>query len=596
MEITKEKLQTILDNAPEGSDKVGLIKGLYDRGVTVQGVDSYDAEKYFQTYESSKINTEFEAQEQTKLAEQPEDTNLGTGFDPTFESAPEDSFTTDIAKTIGNIPKSGFMMGKDILTAVRHPIQTANTIKTLVEGASANVAQAVLENTEFGQQITEAVNNSRIERGLPELERDENGKLKVPETDASAMADQVGAYYRDRYGSWGNFKESLIEDPVGVLGDVATIVSGGGTLATKTGQATRVGTLERAGGALTKAGDVIEPTTAVTRTAGAAADVVKGSLPGRVISEASPTASRFVEGQVTKALDLTQGDVARITQKTGNHVTDFVSSNNLLKETPEQTVTALNDFKTNQYNLVRDEIAKVTNTYNATDVPQVQKSLETVNNIVGDVPGLEDVASEVSRLLQQDTYTLSDIQRVKEILDANTSIFTRSGETKGAAQAQGLANIRRDLRTFIEDEVSKATNGETRISELNNDVATAYELADAIETRETRNMTRQALSVFDGILGFSAYTATGDFITSLGIVGAKKIMETPSARIALAKLINATPVEDVTRWATEIAENNVSPQTRQALSNLVAEAQKNAQYIESGAQVVTEANSQEESQ
>ena len=85
-------------------------------------------------------------------------------------------------------------MGKDILTAVRHPIQTANTIKTLVEGASANVAQAVLENTEFGQKITEAFNNSRIERGLPELERDKTGKLKVPETEASAKADQVGAY------------------------------------------------------------------------------------------------------------------------------------------------------------------------------------------------------------------------------------------------------------------------------------------------------------------------------------------------------------------------------------------------------------------
>jgi len=592
MEITKEQLQTIIDNAPAGSNKVALVKGLYERGVTVKGVDSVEADKYFQTYETAQLKKQ-QAQVQQ---EQPVDDNLGTGFEPTFEKEEDDPIVVDVAKTIGNIPKSGFMLTKDIWTAISNPIDTAKTIKTLVEGASANLAQATLENTEWGQKIIEVANQSRIDRGLPELERDEEGKYKVPETEASAIADQVGAYYRDRYGSWDNMKESLVEDPVGVLGDVSAIVSGGGTAVSKVGTASRFSKVADVGRTISRVGDVIEPTTAITRGTGTMAGVIKGSLPGRVVSEASPTASRFVEGQVVKALDLTQGDVARITEKTGNDVTDFVTRNDVLKETPEMTAKALNDFSKTQYDLVRSEVAKVTDVYKATDVPRARQALETVKNTVDELPGLEDVSTEVNKLLEQDTYSLSDIQRIKEILDANTNIYTRSGEARGVATAQGLANVRSELRGFIEDEVSRVTDGQTNIGKLNNDVATSRELANAIELRETRGMTRQQLSVFDGILGFSAYTATGDPVTALGIVVAKKVAETPSMRIAVAKLVNATPVETLNKWATEIAENNVSPQTRQSIANLVEEAQKNAQFIEAGAQTVTEATEQEENQ
>lgn len=583
MQITKQQLQTILDNAPPGVDKIGVIEGLYNRGVSVEGVDSYDAGQFIQTYKQSRTNTTL----QQTVNSQEQDTNLGTGFTPTFESEEDDSIVVDFAKAIGNAPKSGYMLGKDVLTAVAHPVQTAKAITTLIKGASGNVAQNVLENTNFGQSIISKMNDYRIQTGKPELERDADGKFILPDTESSAVADKVGEYFRDRYGSWSNLRESLVEDPVGVLGDVATVGTGIGAGVRTVGTATRTSRLASAGQTIMRASDMLEPTTAITRGVGATGRAIGDTALGRAVGEAAPTAGRFAEGQVVRALDLTQGDVARIAEKTGNDVTDFITRNELFKETPEQIASALDTFREKQYKLVRDEVGKIDEIYFFEEVPQVRDSLNAIYNVVKDVPGLEESAAEVQKLLSQEAYSLSDIQRVKEILDENISIYNRLGDAKQTATARGLDNVRQQLRSFIEEEVSKATNGNTNIGQLNNDVSTAYELSSAIETRATRGLTRQQMSVFDGILGFSA-AAAFDPLTAIGVVGLKKLAETPSFRISLAKILTATPIEDAIRWASEISTNKVSPATRQALSQIIEEARKQAELIESGSQVITE--------
>jgi hypothetical protein len=192
-------------------------------------------------------------------------------------------------------------------------------------------------------------------------------------------------------------------------------------------------------------------------------------------------------------------------------------------------------------------------------------------------------------LIAKPNYTLNDVQRAKEILDANSSIFNRMGDARQTATAEGLANIRAELRSFIETEVKNNTGVDIR--PLNNDVATAVEIADAVETRATRGLTRQGLSVFDGILGFSA-AAAFDPITAIGVVGLKKLSETPSFRIALARTLSATPIEDTTRWANEMASGKISPATKQSLSQIIETAKNNAVFIESGSQIIDEASSE----
>src|SRR5690606_13406695 len=120
-----------------------------------------------------------------------------------------------------------------------------------------------------------------------------------------------------------------------------------------------------------------------------------------------------------------------------------------------------------------------------------------------------------------------------------------------------------DLRSFIETEVSRATDGQTNIQKLNNDVATSRELADAIELRETRGLTRNYSSLTTSLLGGLTFAGTGDIYTALGVAALSKIAQTPSFRIALARTLNATPVENLKKWNAEIAAKNLSPQTRQ---------------------------------
>jgi uncharacterized protein YoxC len=582
MQITKEQLQKIVDNAPAGSDKVGVIKGLYDRGVTVQGVDSYDAQKFISQHQSAQMRTQ--QAEDTPVAEP--NSNLGTGFTPTFESEADDSLLTSAAKTVGNTPKSLFQLGKDVFTAVTNPIDTGKAVVGLLKGTGGKIAEKTLENTDIGQSLLQKMSDMRVNNGLEPLQRDETGKLQAQTTEEVEMVNKVGQYFDARYGSLENFKQSAVEDPAGVLSDIASIVSGVGAGVKATGNVSRVSSVADVGQTIQRVGDAMEPVTAISRGTGAASNLVTDSTLGRSVGEAMPTASRIAESQVVKALDLTQGDIARITQKTGNNVTDFMVRNNVFKETPEQIVLALDDLKTTRMADVRKPISEVKTVYKKTDVPRVSDALTTVQQSIDGVPGLESTLKEVNDLLAKPNYTLNDVQRAKEILDANSSIFNRMGDARQTATAEGLANIRAELRSFIETEVKNNTGVDIR--PLNNDVATAVEIADAVENRATRGMTRQGLTVFDGILGFSAATAF-DPITGAGIVLVKKLSETPSFRIALARALSATPVEDATRWASEMTSGNISPATKQALSQIIETAKQNAQFIESGAQVIDEA-------
>lgn len=590
MQITKEQLQKIVDNAPSSTDKVGVIKGLYDRGVSVQGVDSYDAQKFISQYQSSQNRTQPSPQE---VPGQTTDTNLGTGFTPSFESKADDSALTSVGKTIGNAPKSAFTLGKDIYTAVTNPIQTAKTAFNLVKGSGGKIAEKTLEGTDIGQSLLKKMSDIRVQNGQQPLLVDAQGRIQAQTTEEVEMVNRVGEYFKDRYGSLENFKESAVEDPIGVLSDIASIVSGAGFAVKQTGNVSRVSKLADAGQTIQRAGNALEPVTALSKGAGAVSNTISNSTLGRSIGEAAPTGSKIAEAQVVKALDLTQGDIARITQKTGNNVTDFMIKNNVFKETPEQIVLALDDLKTQRMAEVRQPIAQVQTVYSKADVPRVADALTTVKESIDGIPGLETTLQEVNALLSKPNYSLNDVQRAKEILDANSNIFNRMGDARQTATAEGLANIRSELRKFIETEVKNNTGVD--IKPLNNDVATAFEIADAVETRATRGLTRQSMSVFDGILGFSA-AAAFDPITAIGVVGLKKLSETPSFRIALARTLSATPAQDVAKWSKEIADNNISPATRQSLLSIIETAKQDAQFIESGSQVINESQKTTESE
>ena len=64
---------------------------------------------------------------------------------------------------------------------------------------------------------------------------------------ASAVASAVGGMYKDKYGDYESIKRTFAEDPVGAVGDLSTLLTGGGAAATKVGATATGGALSRAG-------------------------------------------------------------------------------------------------------------------------------------------------------------------------------------------------------------------------------------------------------------------------------------------------------------------------------------------------------------
>jgi hypothetical protein len=140
-----------------------------------------------------------------------------------------------------NAPGSAYQFGADIAHAVAHPIETGGNI--------ASVGKGLMQKT-----------------GL------------MSGTDAIPAADAVYQFYVDRYGSAEGLKRALAKDPVGVLGDLSTVLSGGGGLAAKLpGLAGRVGEIAATAGRIT------DPLNAITKPA-AAATAVASKVAGPLLS------------------------------------------------------------------------------------------------------------------------------------------------------------------------------------------------------------------------------------------------------------------------------------------------------------------------
>lgn len=552
--LTKDKVSVIIQNAPKGTSPEDVISGLVDRGYKLEGFNDKPVEEAPQ----------------------------GSNPRATFKATGEEGIIGGTAKSLGNVPSSALNLGEQVVSAVVNPIETAKAVKNLVAGAGAKIAEIGFENTDVGQSILQKMNNSRVARGLEPLKKDESGKLQGMDTPELQAFNQVGEYFANKYGGVDNLKKSVIEDPVGVLADAASVFTGSGA-------ALRGTTI---GAKATELASKVEPINAVSTVTGKTTGAIKDTTLGKSVSEIIPSRSDIQASQVTKALDLTQGDLATISKSTGNDVTDFITRNNLIKESPEAIADALNIRRKDTMSLVRDEISKVQTVYKTKELSDVQNGLKTIAQGVDGVAGLENVSKEISTLLKKKDMTLSDVQRAKELIDENSSIYSKIGDTKSSSAAKGLANIRGNIRAFIEKEVDTATNGATDINKLNNDVQTSFAIEDAINTRATRNLTRSGLSISDiGVL-FGGGATLGPAI-GVGLFVGKKVLETPSMRLGITKALSKRPLKEIKRIVSEVKNKNVSPTTQKMINELVKEAKKNLPVIESGSIIVEESKEQQ---
>lgn len=257
----------------------------------------------------------------------------------------------------------------------------------------------------------------------------------------------------------------------------------------------------------------------------------------KIAGEVIPSTERIVNSQVSKALDLTAGDVKNINLSTGNEVGQFLADKNLIRDNKDETIKALTDFYDESYKSVRSEIGKVTKTYSPSSVPRYTEALKAIKKQVDGVPGLQKVSVEVENLLNKGkkSITLNDAQRVKELMDEHFNLYKVTGDVKEGVAKEGLANMRTDLKEFIEKEVKNSTGAD--IKTLNNEVSTSRSTLNAIEERSTRGLTSSNLKIGD--LGtFGVGSMFGGPLPGLAALVAKKIAESSAVRLKVARWLD----------------------------------------------------------
>lgn len=151
---------------------------------------------------------------------------------PSKSAKNEDMAWSEVpGKALSNIPKSGAEFAGNIYQAVRHPIDTAGNILDVAAGGLRKAMPQSVVN--FMDRV------------------DPNAASGV---DAQNKAEAVGGFFKDRYGSEEGIKQTIANDPVGLLSDLAAVASGGGAIAGKL-----PGIAGKAGKAASSVGRAIDP-------------------------------------------------------------------------------------------------------------------------------------------------------------------------------------------------------------------------------------------------------------------------------------------------------------------------------------------------
>tara|TARA_R100001530_G_scaffold13251_3_gene12280 strand:+ start:18525 stop:20057 length:1533 start_codon:yes stop_codon:yes gene_type:complete len=394
-------------------------------------------------------------------------------------------------------------------------------------GAAETIAPRATTN--ISQAITEAITGTRI----PEV--------------ASKIDDWAQEHPRAAANLGGIIDIASIV-PVGKAGQV-------GLKSAKAGIRKGAATAAKAGVAAEKVGAAAK-TTAKT-AAGIAEDVI-------------PSTQNIISHQVTRALDLTQGDARNILNSTGNEVGEFVARNNLIKESKAETLAAVDDFFKQNFNEVRETITKVEGTYSTGDVPRFKQALQNIKKEITDVPGLEEDNVLVDALLKKKEVSLVDVQRVKELVDEHFSLFRITGDPASGRAKQGVRNMRADLREFIENEVEE--NLGVDIFDLNNNVATAKGIVKAAEARSTRGLTRSNLQLGDlAVFGVGTGVSGGNFLVGAAAVLGKKILDSPAIKLRFARWIDKLSDARKAKVAKDLTEGRIPKGLPESIKDVLEE-------------------------
>ena len=341
---------------------------------------------------------------------------------------------TDLPTTVSNIPESAARLVGGIYEAVTNPIETVTSIADIGAGGIRNAAILAERNG-----------------ALPQGSVDFLDSLSDPAAAAAASekAAAFGGVIADRWGSAEKIRRTLREDPVGFLGDLATIATGVGGAARTAGLtgiggkagavATAIDPLTLAGKGASAAGQQINRM--VPKQAGAVTQTAKNLMP-KVVQQVETVGRRVLAGPKARALaDVTEGQ----------DVNALIAALETPSQFPRTAAEAAAPTGAAEYVALQKRLAERGGTEAAKQAAKTKKAIETpIANIKG-TPAQREAAIKKRSEMADPFYRAADAAFIPE----DAKLRELLGRPEIAAAARDAA---RDARS----EQRTVKIGETR--------------------------------------------------------------------------------------------------------------------------------------
>lgn len=326
----------------------------------------------------------------------------------------------------GNVAKSGGRLIRDTVTGLANVFNpdpqknTAVQLGKLAIGGAANAAEAMT-----GQELFDA-----------------------PGED---LADAVGKFYMNRYGGLENLKKTAYEDPVGLISDVASVISAGGAGLKVAGKLGGASGLSNLGDDVARFGTNMEPAViaakgagklakatggvgkfAVSQATGLAPDTITAlkSNPAMDAAKAGKITRQGLGDKVFNAIKTLQDEVS----DTGKGYEAIRGTNTIIDASPD---VLRNVLKSKGFKL--DEGGKIIESFEG---PQLTPA--EIGEINGFLTRVDDLGGSV---------TPNQFLRVREKL-SDLAEYDRAGRAN-----DNIATLSEDLRKAWNAEVGKNVEG-----------------------------------------------------------------------------------------------------------------------------------------
>lgn len=340
-----------------------------------------------------------------------------------------------------NAPSSAAKVAGDVVTAVTSPIQTTTGLGDLLGG----IMEPVTPNILYGGDSRER---------------------------AIAARNNFAEYMSQRFGGYDQLKRTMAEDPIGFLGDLSTVFSGGAGMAKLAGKGTR---------AITKTADVGSLESSLIKGFDTAARYTNPLTPiaaggGYVVNKFKGGAERSAAKIAREAAgeDLPKIE-ALIRSKQGN-----LSAAELFADLDRNQIKALGELA---------RIKDTKNFYSKLDQFREQTRQTTLNNLAGGATN-----TEILNNLAKSKDALTDVttpMRETELAAANTGKYKQRLERQATTLGEIAAGKVDDVRRFTaaRDRLAKA-GYERKTAETGMPTPNKYtlegEMSDAAERVATK--------------------------------------------------------------------------------------------------------------